>query len=144
MLAVRKNAARLPSFTEKFDRLIEPSRIVTDPSTLDELSWDALSEGRLHPHHHPDLRVPLCAVKPRSTDEVRRVVQFANSEKIPLLPFGGGSGLMGGAISVRPSICVDLRESNQILDVDSGSRSVRAQAGVVLEALDARLSAAGF
>jgi FAD/FMN-containing dehydrogenase len=134
----------MSTISEKLGTVIDPARIATDPATLDELSWDALSEGRLHPHHHPDLHAPLCAVRPRSTDEVRRVVQFANSEKIPLVAFGGGSGLMGGAISVRPSLAVDLRDLNQILEVDIDARSVRAQAGVVLEALDARLSEAGF
>ena len=52
----------------------------------------------MHPQHHPELHTPLCAVKPQSTDEVRRIVQFANAEKIALVPFGGGSGLMGGAL----------------------------------------------
>ena len=134
----------MSTIPEKLAKLIDPARIVTDPVLLDELSWDALSEGRLHPNHHPDLRAPLCAVKPCSTDEVCCLVQFANSEKIPLVPFGGGSGLMGGAASVRPGIAVDLRDLNQIFDVDIDARSVRAQAGVVLEALDARLNKAGF
>jgi len=132
------------SISEKLGRLIDPASIVTDAAALDELSWDALSEGRLHPKHHPELLPPLCAVKPRSTDEVRRVVQFCNAEKIPLVPFGGGSGLMGGAVSIRPGIALDLRGLNQIIAVDVEARSVRAQAGVVLESLDTRLNEVGF
>ena len=94
----------------KLATVIPPSRISTDPSLLDELSWDALSEGRIHPGHYPELHAPVCAVRPRSTDEVRRIVQFANAEKIALVPFGGGSGLMGGAMSIRPGVAVDLRD----------------------------------
>jgi FAD/FMN-containing dehydrogenase len=123
---------------------IDKSRIFTDPDLLDELSWDALSEGRIHPRHEPAIRTPLCAVRPRSTEEVQRVVQFANQEKIALVPFGGGSGLMGGALSIQPCVAVDLRGLDRILDIDTAARSARVQAGIVLEALDQRLNDAGF
>src|SRR5262245_56922963 len=128
----------------KLAEAIDPARIFRDPSLLDELSWDALSEGRLHPHRQPTLHTPICVLRPESTDEVRKIVQFANAEKISLVPFGGGSGLMGGALSIRSSMVIDLRAMNHILEVDARGRSARAQAGVVLESLDKSLQEAGF
>src|ERR671923_1282354 len=128
----------------KLSSWIDPARISTDPAQLDELSWDALSEGRIHPRYRPQLQIPVCAVTPQSTDEVRRIVQFANSEKISLVPFGGGSGLMGGALSIRPSMVVDLRAMNRIVEIDSEARSARAQSGVVLESFDEKLNEVGF
>jgi alkyldihydroxyacetonephosphate synthase len=129
---------------KKLATFIDPDRIVTEPESLDELSWDALSEGRIDPRHHPEIAVPVCAVKPLLTDEVRRIILFADAEKIPVVPYGGGSGLMGGALSIRPCILLDLRAMNRILEVDTESRSAQVQAGVVLEALDQRLSESGF
>lgn len=128
----------------KLATILDPRRIFTDPDKLDELSWDALSLGRIHPCRQPELAVPICIVTPVSTDEVRRVVLFANSERIPLVPFGGGSGLMGGALSVQSGIILDLRSMNQVLEVDTEARSARVQAGVVLEALDQELNGRGF
>jgi FAD/FMN-containing dehydrogenase len=128
----------------KLAKIINPARISVDPSRLEELSWDALSEGRIHPRRRPELHAPICAVKPRSTDEVRRIVQFANAEKVALVPFGGGSGLMGGALSILPSVAVDLHDLSQILEVDAEAHSARVQAGVVLEALDTKLNQVGF
>jgi alkyldihydroxyacetonephosphate synthase len=125
-------------------QFIEPARLITDPDKLDELSWDALSPGRLHPKHQPQLTAPLCAVAPVATEEVRRIVALANTEKTPLIPYGGGSGLMGGALSIRPGIVVDMRAMNQVIEIDVDARSARAQPGVVLEALDGRLNEAGF
>ena len=78
----------MSNIAAKLAKVIDRTRIATDSSTLEDLSWDALSEVRMHPNHHPELRTPLCAVKPQSTDEVRRIVQFANAEKIALVPFG--------------------------------------------------------
>jgi alkyldihydroxyacetonephosphate synthase len=129
---------------KKLSTAIDGARISTEPALLDELSWDALSEGRMHPRHHPQVHAPLCAVRPQSTDEVRRIVLFANQEKIPLVPFGGGSGLMGGALSIRPCIAVDLRDMNRILEIDAAAHSARVQSGVVLESLDQQLNKAGF
>ncbi len=129
---------------EKLTKIIEPERISANAEYLDELSWDALSEGRFHPHHQPELASPLCAVAPVSTDEVQKLVRFANQEKLSIVPFGGGSGLMGGALSIRPGLVIDLRRMNRIFDIDSESRSARVQAGAVLEAVDLALNQAGF
>jgi FAD/FMN-containing dehydrogenase len=129
---------------EKLGRIVEPERISTNSEYLDELSWDALSEGRFHPRHQPELAAPLCAVAPISTEEVQQIVRFANREKLPIVPFGGGSGLMGGALSIRPGLVIDLRRMNRILHIDGESRSVHVQAGAVLEAVDLALNPAGF
>jgi alkyldihydroxyacetonephosphate synthase len=136
---------------EKMDRVVEKlassiprARICTEPELLDELAWDALSAGRIHPLRPFKPVTPVCVVKPLSTEEVRHIVLFANTEKVPLVPFGGGSGLMGGALSIHPSIVLDLRDMNQILNIDVDARSARAQAGVVLEVLDHKLNDFGF
>mgnify|MGYP001190499608 CR=1 FL=1 len=129
---------------EKLTKIIEPERISANAEYLDELAWDALSEGRFHPHHQPELASPLCAVAPVSTDEVQKLVRFANQENVSIVPFGGGSGLMGGALSIRPGLVIDLRRMNRILAIDSESRCARVQAGAVLEAVDLALNQAGF
>ena len=128
----------------KLSTWIDAARISADPARLDELSWDALSEGRMHPLRYPDVHAPICAVRPESTDEVCRIVQFANRERIALVPFGGGSGLMGGALSIRPSVVIDLRGMNRILEIDTEARSARVEAGVILESLDQKLNETGF
>lgn len=128
----------------KLAKIVPPEYITTDENRLDELSWDALSEGRLHPAKRPEVTIPFCSVLPGSTDEIRRVVLLANEERVPIIPYGGGSGLMGGALSVEAGIVVDLRRMDQILDVDTQARSARAQAGTVLEALEKRLNRDNF
>jgi alkyldihydroxyacetonephosphate synthase len=129
---------------DKLSKILAPQRISTDENRLDELSWDALSEGRLHPLHRPAVALPLCVIVPSSTDEIRRVVHLANEEKIPLVPYGGGSGLMGGALSVYRGIVIDLRQMNLILEIDAKAQSARVQAGAILEDLENRANRDGF
>jgi len=134
----------MSELVENLSKVIDPARIVTAPERLDELAWDALSEGRIHPRRHPGLAMPVCAVTPASTEEVRRLVDFANAANVPVVPFGGGSGLMGGALSIRAGIVLDLRELNAVLEIDEVSRSARVQAGIILETLEGKLNESGF
>src|SRR6266513_2158414 len=128
----------------KLARIVGPERVRTDESYLDERSWDALSEGRIHPLKKPETNLPLCVVHPSDTVQVSEIVRLANEEKVPVLPYGGGSGLMGGALSVRAGMVIDLRTMNRILEIDAGARSTRVQTGVVLESLEERLNQDGF
>ena len=128
----------------KLAKIVSPGQLTTDENRLDELSWDALSEGRLHPAKRPQVAIPFCSVLPGSTDEIKQVVLLANEERVPIVPYGGGSGLMGGALSVEPGIVVDLRRMDKILDVDTQARSARVQAGTVLETLEKRLNRDNF
>jgi FAD/FMN-containing dehydrogenase len=129
---------------ERLSKIVSAEHVLTDSSLLDEISWDALSEGRIHPLRRPSTGIPLCIVLPSSTAEVRKIVLLANEEKTPLIPYGGGSGLMGGALSVRPGIVLDLKRMNRVVEIDKEARSVRVEAGTVLEALDQRLNEEGF
>ena len=36
------------------------------------------------------------------------MVRLANVRRVPVIPLGGGSGLMGGATSVTPGVVLDL------------------------------------
>ena len=128
----------------RLSEIVGAHRVHVEAARLDEMSWDALSEGRLHPLRRPQTALPLCVVEPGTTSEVQEIVRLANAKIIPIVPFGGGSGLMGGALSIRPNILLDLRGMNQILEIDPVSCSARVQAGVVLEALEKKLNDASF
>jgi alkyldihydroxyacetonephosphate synthase len=129
---------------KKLSRLFGSDRLLTDPSQVEKHSWDALSEVRIHPFRRLKFKSPLCVVFPDSTAEVRQVVLLANAERLPIVPYGGGSGLMGGAISLQPGIVLDLRKMDSILEIDREGRMVLAQAGVVLESLEDSLNKNGL
>ena len=73
--------------------------------------------------------LPDLIVWPSSTEQVALVHQFALRHGIPLVPFGAGSGVCGGAWAARGGIILDLKRLDQILDVDRESRICRVQAG---------------
>lgn len=108
---------------------------------LVEASHDFLRPWRGSPRILPPTVQPIAVVRPQETDDVRKTVKFAIEHELPLVELGGGTGLMGGARTVRPGLVLDLRSMYRILEVNREDRTVRAQSGAVLEDVDAALRA---
>ena len=71
------------------------------------------------------------------------VVEWANENRISLVPYGGGSGVCG-AISAGGTVVVELRAMDEILDFDEKSRLVRVQPGMLGPDLDKALRSWGY
>ena len=129
---------------DSLSQLLGRKGLVTDPGVIDERSTDALSWDRFNLREKLGYMSPHCVALPASTEEVRELVFLANEKKFSLVPYGGGSGLMGAAVSVRPGIVVDLRRMAEVVNIDVESRLVRVQAGCVLKPLDQALNKQGL
>lgn len=75
-------------------------------------------------------RTPDFIVHPGSASEVSEVLKIANSYRIPVVPWGGGSGSQGGALPLFGGIVLDTKRLDRIVDIDEISLTVTAQAGI--------------
>ena len=89
--------------------------------------------------HRPD-----AAVWPESTEQVSKIVKFANEYKIPVIPRGAGTSLSGGVIPIKGGMIMDLSRMNRILEMSIENRYARVQAGVVCDDLNRTLAKHGF
>jgi len=87
---------------------------------------------------------PEAVVFPRSVEDVVVVVRFGLRAGLKVIPWGGGTGLMGGARPFSGSIVLDLRRMRRVRATDVRSCTVTVEAGMVLEALDRRLRRRGL
>lgn len=69
-------------------------------------------------------------VMPKTTQEVQKIVNLANEEKIPLVPMGGGLTLSGLIIPVKGGIVLDMKRMNQIIEINELSRYALIEPGV--------------
>lgn len=69
-------------------------------------------------------------VMPKTVEEVQKIVKLANTEKIPLVPMGGGLTLSGLVVPVKGGIVVDMKRMDQILEINEFSRYALIEAGV--------------
>ena len=52
--------------------------------------------------------LPTAVVCPHTYEELRAVVRFARRKRIPLIPYGAGSGVLGGTLPLDNELMVDL------------------------------------
>ena len=62
--------------------------------------------------------LPAAIVSPASRDELIEIVAAANRLAVKLIPFGAGSGVLGGTLPLSCEVMVDLKRMNAILDID--------------------------
>ena len=83
-------------------------------------------------------------VHPGSTEEVAKVMKIANQYKIPVVPWGGGSGSQGGALPIYGGIVLDMKRMNKFYGVDKESYTVRCQTGIIARHLEWNCNKEGF
>ncbi|MFW9998732.1 MAG: FAD-binding oxidoreductase [Candidatus Hodarchaeota archaeon] len=67
---------------------------------------------------------------PETTEQISEILKFANQEKIPIIPYGEGSGVVGGAIPIHGGIILDMKKFNKVLEINDKNLTVTAQTGI--------------
>jgi len=94
-------------------------------------------------------RTPDVVLYPTDEEAVRRILDLARQRRYAVIPFGGGTGVVGG---VEPSpeggfaasLSVDLRRMHRVLEIDDHSGYVTAEAGILGPELEDALMARGL
>lgn len=93
--------------------------------------------------------VPDAVATPRNREELDRVLAWAQAQRFAVIPFGGGSSVVGGVnaegMAAYPGVVtLSLRGLNRVLDVDARSRTVHAEAGILGPELEEALKPHGL
>lgn len=119
----------VPSFESVVERLsaaLPQACLLTDPATLERHLVEERGKFR------GKARMVLA---PASTEELARAVAICAEAKVALVPQGGNTGLVGGAVSGEGEIVVSLHRMNRILAVDPVNYSMTVEAGVILASI---------
>ncbi len=87
---------------------------------------------------------PGAVVWPENEDQVALAIAWAEREGVPVVPYGAGSGVCGGASGQAGSLVVDTKRMCRVLELDAGTRMVRVQAGVLGQHLEDAIAPAGW
>jgi len=94
--------------------------------------------------HPPDV-----VVTPRSEAEVRDVLDWCAAAGAAVIPYGGGSSVVGGVEpdvgeAYRGAVTLDLGALDRVVEVDEVSLAARIEAGALGPALESQLRARGL
>ena len=123
--------------------LLDPGAVSETSEDLDAHSSDWAPGALLDRRRGRATQAPSCVVRPRDTGEVATLLSWAHETSTPVVPWGGGSGVLA-AVAPAGHVVVDLTALDGLGDVDDKSRLVRAGAGVTGPALGEHLAAAGY
>ncbi len=84
---------------------------------------------------------------PRDEGEIETVLNWAEAEGAAVIPFGGGTSVVGGVearLGDRPVVTMDLRRLDRVLEVEPASLAARIQAGATGPRLEEQLREHGL
>ena len=78
---------------------------------------------------------PQVVVKPRTAEEISKLLILCNQHLIPVTPRGAGTGLTGGALPHLGGLVISMERFNTILAIDERNLQVTTEPGVITEVL---------
>ena len=79
--------------------------------------------------------VPDAVVLPATTEQVAGVIKVAALNNIPIVPRGAGTGLSGGAVTIKGGIALQVTRMRRILEIDPVAQTALVEPGVVNQEL---------
>ena len=81
---------------------------------------------------------------PANSEEIQKLVKIAVRHKIPVIPYGGGSGTQGGIIPLYGGLVIDVKRMNKIIKIDKESMTMIVQPGANVMQLEKELNQQGL
>jgi alkyldihydroxyacetonephosphate synthase len=98
----------------------------------------AYRDGIQPPHR------PHAVVWPENVREVIAIVKLARQMKVPIVPYGGGSGVCGGAVPLFGGITIDTKRMQALRSVHSDELVCDVEAGLSGERFERELERRGY
>jgi D-lactate dehydrogenase (cytochrome) len=100
-------------------------------------------------HHGKDesyypYAAPDAVVFPRSTEEVRDIVDICRRYHTPMIPYGVGTSLEGHILANAGGVCIDMSQMNKVIAVHAEDLDATVQAGVTRKQLNEEIRHAGL
>jgi len=123
-------ASEIDALVTSLRGLLPDGVITRADEALDRYTADSYWKAIAYRHRGTPLGRPNLLARPTTEAQVATILRVACEHRVPVVPWGGGSGSQGGAVPTRGGLVLDLRELNQIIDIDEDSYTVTVQAGM--------------
>jgi FAD/FMN-containing dehydrogenase len=116
---------------------VGPAHVLTDPADVEPylVDWRGRYKGRAR-----------AVVRPGSTEELSALVRVAAGARIPLVPQGGNTGLVGGATpdGDGEALVVSLSRMRRVREIDVANATLTVEAGLTLAEVQQAAAAEGL
>lgn len=88
--------------------------------------------------------LPCVVISPQNHEEIQGILKNANEYKVHITPFGGGSGVLGGAIPIEGNAILNLQRMNRFISLDETSLIAEFEGGIIGANLERELNHRGY
>jgi len=74
---------------------------------------------------------PDVVALPVRTEQVQAIVRLCRAARVPIVPRGSGTGLIGGAMAPQGGVMIGMNRMASILEVDVANRTATVQPGLI-------------
>ena len=118
------------SIIEALASAIGADRVASDADTLNTRRYDQWAVKHLRDWRGEAVAAPGCVVRPQSVEDVQKIVKLAAEKRVPLIPFGLGSGVCGGIEPTPQAILLDMSGMKRVRYIDSDDLLASFDAGL--------------
>ena len=111
--------------------------IITDEEKMEPYSHDEIPEEKY-------AHMPEVVVKPKTVEEITKIIKLANEKLFPVTPRGAGSGLSGGAVPIFGGVVLSVERMNKIIEIDEQNMMAVVEPGVVTNELNEKVKNRGL
>jgi alkyldihydroxyacetonephosphate synthase len=132
------------SLIEALRGALGPDKVATDQATLQAHRHDYWALSAIRDHRRDPAPQPACVVRPASVNDVQAALRTAAGAGAPVIPFGLGSGVVGGVIARPDAIVLDMSAMNRVRSIDTTDLTAAFDAGVRGTDAEAAVAAQGL
>ena len=108
------------------------------------LFGEEINEEYSHDELASEKSYPTLVARVTSTEEVSKLMAYANEHHIAVTPRGAGTGLVGASVAVEHGIMIDTTLMNHVLELDEENLTLTVEPGVLLMELRNYVEERGF
>ena len=118
----------------QLQRIVGREHVIDNVNDLRIFERDASIEGA----------APDAVILPGTNAEVAAVIKVAAQHRVPVVPRGAGTGLSGGAVTIRGGLALQMTRMRRILEIDPVGQTALVEPGVVNQELSLAAAAHGL
>jgi len=116
----------------------------TDPDTRARHRRDTWVLSELRDVEGEAFSAPAAVVEPESAPQVAEALRLCRAARVPVVPYGGGSGVVGGVLVPEGAVVLSTRRLDGLVALDDRDLLARFRAGTNGMAAERRVAEAGL
>jgi alkyldihydroxyacetonephosphate synthase len=132
------------SLGDELRALLPHDRVVDDPTERALRAADFWPRLVMARRRGEPAAGPAVVVSPESREEVAAVLRWCTEHGVPVVPYGAGTGVCGGASADARGVTLDMRRMSRVVTLDEISGTVTVEPGIFAQTLEDHLRHRGW